>query len=323
MADETPSAPEAQVDYDSMDLDQLEREFDEHKGEIHEQLVAQTSDPMDDEPVAEKAEPEVPVEEAEEPTPDESVEVDPAEAQDDPVDAMHLLEVAQAKVEKVEAERDRDRFLADRNAGMVGHLQQQMNALREHMAAKVDATRDNYEDEPVSEPSPRRPAAQSLDPELQSELDEIRSDRVRRTLEEESQSFQAEVKPFFDQVSERYGQEESAQVAEDIKARVAAMPEEYKQVLTGTDAKLAAVTARSIFRSAMADAKLAFLERRPKKATQLPESRRRKMEAASAADSSSDSLKKGSEPKSIDDMSLEEIDAALTEMNPRHGGFRG
>lgn len=207
-------------------------------------------EPKDDEPEPVAATEETPAEE-----PEEKPVEEPEFSELDEVKAM--IELSDLKSQKAETEKDRWRLLADKNAGKVAHLEQLIKAREQRGVAEPG---DDFSREPLYDEPGATDRAAAVSPELQSELNEIRNERVTRALQTEGAQFRDRHREFLQTIGK---QDEEAQkaFAQDFNAALSEKAEEFADAFTGTDVKIAQVSARTAYDSAIVEAQIRMKER--------------------------------------------------------------
>lgn len=253
-------APESDVPADSVDLtdEQVEQAIADANVGAKSRADVSEEDTEETEGESEKVEDPAP---SGEPAPE--TEIDPDELR---------RQMSDAAVEKAQAELERQRFIADRNAGMVGFLRKEIDSLRAEVRS---VPRRDEQDDLSSDDRYRRVAQDPVRDGIASELAELRSERAQRAISAEAQSFEPQAARFIEDIGKTRGDAAAEKFRASLQGRVKVMAEEARDMLTSGDAKLAAVTTRSILRSAFADSKLEFF------AEMTETARRRKVESKS------------------------------------------
>lgn len=292
-------------DYESMTVEQLEAEFDRTGGMVEESVTDVTPTP----------EPEPEPEQATEP--DEiaadSEEVAEEAPVEDPIIDDRDLEFKEMslKMEKLQIERDHERFVASNNAGKIGYLQQQLQQLsaepRPRAAEYDDLGNEEAESRRVQPQQQYRPQIEDKVAELQSEqtniavkgvydnfLAQVSSDLTKQGLE--SEKVQAEQNAIIDRI------------APTLKDRFETFGS-LEDMGTKTISKITGMVLQSAYNDVKLE-RLAALrkETSERKASQVSEARKVKLAASPPSAGSSGTPDR---QKSPEEMTASEADAAM------------
>jgi hypothetical protein len=301
--------------YDDMSIEQLEAEF------------ANTGGVIQDDPVDEPA----PVDEPEQNPAQEvaatdgnhaeqSDQADP-QAADEPqeveLDDRDLqLQELQLQLERERVGREQANLIATRNAGKMGHLQKQLEQLAAERNRPTPASDSlDYEDDPTAESARFQPQPPVVPSRYEDEVAELRIAHRANMVKEVYSDFLNRLSE--DLTAQGVPQDKIAveqqslieQITPTLKDRFEPFGE-----LDGLKSQTLGKITRMVLDSAYTDAKLqkiADLRRRSaeRRATQISESRIVKQAASSSG--SGGRPAKEPPPKSVDDMTAEEADAAL------------
>ena len=263
---------------------------------------------------AEEATPEV------EAAPEAEAPAEEAPADPEPMSELDevkaMVELSDLRAEQAKAENERNRLLADRRAGELDHLKKALNAREQPRSdASVDYPSSEY-DEPT-QPGVQQQRAE-MPPELSNELNEIRAERTRRALEQQGVEFRDKHREFLAKVGEQ-DEETQAAFKQDFNAVLSEKAEEFRDALTGTDAKLAAVSGRTAYDSAITEARIRMTERRIDNSRKTRETAQASLIEQKRA-SSPTTGEAAQPPESIADKPLHEL--SDKELNALHRGIR-
>jgi len=244
---------------DSVDILETEPEQTAAPEEEAKPKEAEAVDPPagEEEPIAAEAETKAAVEEA-----PEVVEATPetnGESNTELAEIRSMMELSDLKSEKAATEADRWRFLADRNAGELAHIKDQLKARELSQTAEPGGLprEPGYDELPGANDQQR---AAVMPPEFQTELSEIRGDRVTRAIETEGARFSTKHRDFLEHI-QKQDEAVNAAFTKDFNDLLAKGAKDFETALVGSDAKLAGVTARTVYDSALVDARIKMAER--------------------------------------------------------------
>jgi len=200
-----------------------------------------------------------------------AAEEEPAEAVEEPTESERLsalerqLEIQRIENERIRAEAERQELLAQREAGQKGSLMQKLEQLERRLSAP-EAEDGEYEPAVA-----QRQTAPQLPQDLRSELDEIRQERVQRAIENEGRAFltDPQVVQYVESLHKAgyangekvFNGEEAAQAFHSEIAQIVQRDAPgVKEALYGGNPKVSAKLARSLLRTAYAEARIRQLE---------------------------------------------------------------
>jgi hypothetical protein len=217
---------------------------------------------------------------------------------------LQRVEIMEAERERLTAELEREKLLRDRNAGKLGALMQQIKAGDGDAAGETDDSDDGDAE--------RRP---SRDPEVESELQEIRSGRVQTAIANVSQEFLEENNAFFQTLQREAGDEAAKQFTADLVTSIKTTQDALGDDIFAMNPKLAAKVARTVIRSAFADTKLNLMREFQNRAAEASEESRRNIRARKKGSAGARTNKHAAanqiSNKSLSDMSDAELEKAL------------
>lgn len=289
------------TDYNKMTLDELEAEFDAPRESPDPEPTPVEEPPESEgEPgTAEEAGEEEPAAEAEETEP----EFDERSSQ---------IEELQLRLQQAELDRNHERDVASRNAGMLGHLQKQIQQMQQQ---PPQPRADDFGGEPA-EIAPMAPQP-SVDPQLQSTVAELAQAESNRAVVESYNDIRNQI------VSDL---QQQGFAADDLDTRVNATLEKMAPAITeGSKAyegmtlnvKAQRQAADTLLKSAYIGVKIdemrtAREEALAKRAAQVPERKRQKLAASSAGGGGASAAP--SRPKRPSEMTSEEADAEMVRL---------
>lgn len=249
----------------------------------------------------------------------EAVEAE-AETTDEPEfdEGQAAIEIERARADKAEAQMERQRFLADRNAGLLGHIQKELAQLK---SRPPTAAAQDFEqpERPFDAPGQPQPAPAPF----QEEIQEMRSERVARALQEVGQQWNEDNREFLEGINKVHGEETHKTFMADLTERIGQMGKEIDISLFADDPKMSAVTAKAMLKSAMADAKIHFLQQRSEAARKQKSEQSDELKAAkrSAKVTGSKGGKPApAKPKTVDEMTEDQLDA-FTDRSLKEAGI--
>lgn len=217
---------------------------------------------------------------------------------------LQRVEIMEAERERLTAELEREKLLRDRNAGKLGSLMQKIKAGDSDATGDEDTSEDGDEE--------RRP---SRDPEVETELQEIRAGRVQNAITSVSQEFLEENNAFFQALQREAGDEAAQQFTTDLVGAIKTTQDSLGEDIFAMNPKLAAKVARTVIRSAFADTKLSLMKQFQEKASEASEKSRREIRARKKGSAGARTNKRAAanqiKNKSLSDMSDAELEKAL------------
>jgi hypothetical protein len=241
---------------------------------------------------------------------------DDEEGEDDPEDdsavdlrkVLSRLEVLELERESLAAQLERERMLRDRNAGKLGSLMQQLEKTRDGSAADGDS-----EFHEPADPDEDRPTSKNS--ELDSALSEIRQEKSQRAITGAVQDFYTENIEFFDSLEASAGPEAVQEFQTTLLGRLQEQQKEFGEDLANMSPKMAGKMAGTLMKSAYMDLRAELMRDLQKKASAQSEQSRRTVRARKkgAAGVRSKAARKAqtTKPKSLSQMSDDELDAQL------------
>jgi hypothetical protein len=257
-------------------------------------------EPMDESPVEEK------VQEPDEPEVEEELEPAAEESDEEFDERQSIIEELQIQLEKERINAQKLQHLQSRDAGMVGHLKKEMDALKRSLSQPSDSQYDDFQAEPQSQP---RLVNEPGNDALQSRLAELENTARAGAVEAEYTSFLAARGLEGDKASE-FLQRMGSSIAEQW--------EPYREQVASMSAASLRKSLRFVLDSAYADLRLSELKAQreqalARRASQVPERKKVKLASATAGSGSVAGPPKG--PKRVSEMTAEEADAELSRLS--------
>ena len=303
-----------QPDYDNMSDEELEGEFakslaeEDNPQQEPEQPAVGDPDPpaqAEAEDTAEQS-PTEPVDDV--PPNGEATTTEPVEADVDERDDK--IEELQLQLKQVELERQKFHFDRQREAGLVGTLHQRLDSIEGVLSGRNQPEETGYEGD---DPQPKPTAKPLADPRVEEMLQEHKEARIRASYETLERQMRQDV-------TRELVEPTPEQVSAEVESRLAAIsPIIQKNVQQYAGQNLNANAASKVFEQewglAYGEFKLSKLKERnaTRRATQVSASRRAKI---AATDDTGSSPIAAPRAKSVEDMTIEEIDA---ELERQHG----
>ena len=302
------SSPQLQEALNELSVEELEPLLDKDESELEAAIVDDepVEEPVEDQPLAD-----VDAEVVEEPTEEateEAAEVDEDEPEELDMaarmeDFERRLAEESAKVEKARADAELWEVRSQQQASRVGNL---MKKLESGESIEQDV---GYGDRDADDPLVREVAS------LKAQREEERSQSNVLSAQQAEQEFLSgtEFSSFLD-LAKKQSDEELDAVQRDYRQSLVERADEVKEAVSNASSKGVARVAQAALRAALADAKIKFFERQRTNAEAQRESRRADLNKrkADAASSSSTVAESGAtKPKSVEDMSVEELEKLL------------
>lgn len=281
-------------DYANETVEQLEARFRAGEGVIREQ-PEEAVEPEVEQAVEETVEAEA----AEEAQPGQESE----ETDEEFDERQSLIEELKIQLEKERINAAKLQHLQSRDAGLVGHLKKEMEALKAAITQPASEEDLDYSAEP-QRGQPRfvqTPGTEAL----QSRLAELENSARAGAIEAEYAAFIA---------AKNLDGEKASEFIKSMGSSIAEQWEPYREQVGSMSAASLRKSLRFVLDSAYADLRLSELKSKreeaiAKRASQVPERKKAKLASATSGSGSVAGAPKG--PKKLSDMTAEEADAEL------------
>lgn len=226
-------------------------------------------------------------ESVEEPSEDDTeAKADDSEESESVEDRLARLE-RETQISKIEAEKqaalnERIKARADRIHGEYGSLVDQIKQGTQPNVPMARQDEPDYRDDYPQAATNVATPTQGPGQDVSAEITTMRQERTQQTIAAETSRFETEIAPFLQSLQNGDTGERDAFV-KDMQNAVAAAAPEYQEELSGTNPKLAARIARSIYRTAYADARIALLNRQEEAARTMKAERREQLRGVKKA----------------------------------------
>ena len=329
MESETANAPEVEPaeapNYDDMSMEDIEAAFARGEGTIREEPPEEPEEQgVVEEPAAEEStetpEPQAADEAVAEATTEAPAEESPEEPEILDDNALQMQEM-QLQMERIRQEREQFEHIAGRTTGEVGFLKQELERLRASPAPQPIQDDLDYPAETPVQPQPQRAPSQ-----LEGQVAELQESSRARAIEGVYSEFLSRVSRDLTAQGVEQAKLETEQnsIVEQITPTLKQRFESFGDVST-MNIKTTEKIARMVLEGAYTDTKLEKIAQLRKtnserNATQIAANKIVK-QAASPSGSGGRSVQE-SPPKSIEDMTWEEADAAMIAQYGDNGRFQ-